>query len=117
VLLGEVGDPANHAAAPARFRIDQHRHVLHAELTVILVIINAGNHRKLNLADRPIGSRQRCGKVITIQPATLILPTIAKNRAQIRDISGEILTNFSLARAQTPIATVILNSLRNFHLQ
>ena len=55
--------------------------------------------------------------MITIQPATAILTTNAENRAQLRDISGEIFTNNSLAGAQTRIVAIILNSLSNFDLQ
>ena len=36
VFLGKVGDAANHAAAPAGFRFDQHGDVSNAKLAVVI---------------------------------------------------------------------------------
>ena len=40
VLLGEVGDAADDATAPARFRFDQHGNVLDAKLVVVIRVLN-----------------------------------------------------------------------------
>ena len=43
MLFGEVGDSADHLPAPARFRLDQHRHLTDAKLIVIVGLIMHGS--------------------------------------------------------------------------
>ena len=62
VLFGVVRDAANHAAAPARFRFDQHGHVLDAKLAVVIgwwIIEIRESNDAARVVDKRTGERLR----------------------------------------------------------